>query len=250
MHWKTVVAWIAPVALLALPVAFAQDTSAKKQPLAKLGDEKKIGEFDGLKIKVRVMLPQKQEADVLCLGFLKNQAGGNKVLDTIQKLDDGLGGLIAALRNRDEFCGDARETILITPPAGGLTAQKLMLIGWGDGKELSLQTIRSIGTVLLRESARLGVKSVAFGAALRDQGNEKFETGDVAREVIQGVILAFDTEKRLQKEGLGAGVALEELIYLAGPEYYNNVVPLAEKGLKDATTAAKARSNKPYTKKK
>ena len=108
--------------------------------------------------------------------------------------------------------------------------------------------MRRIGTVALREAARLGVKNAAFGAAIRDQGNTKIPTGDVGREVMQGALLAFDTEKRLQKEGLGAGLALEEWILLAGPQYFHEVAPEAAQSVAAAIATANARSNEPYSK--
>ena len=241
MRLKVPAAWMALIAIMAVPVASAQ------RP-AKLGDSKTFEGPYALKVTVRVMVPQNQETDLLCLCFFKHKVKGDTVTATIQKFDDRLGGLIASLRNRDEFSGDELETILISPMAGSLKAKKLMLIGLGEEDKLSLQTMRRIGGVALRESARLGVKRVAFGAALRDQGNAKYGVGEVGREVIQGALLAFDTEKRLEKEGRGAGLALEELIYLAGPEYFREVVPSAREGVATAITAAKARSSAPYSK--
>ena len=54
----------------------------------------------------------------------------------------------------------------------------------------------------LREAARLGFSRVAFAPLIRDQGNKKLGTGDVETAVVRGMLLAYDTEKRLQKEGL------------------------------------------------
>ena len=196
-------------------------------PLAKRGDEKSFEGPHGLKVKVLVQVPQDQEVDLLFLCFFKHKEKGDTVLSTIEKFDERLGGLIASLRNRGEFAGEELETILINPPPGSIKARRLMLIGLGEEDRLSLQTMRRIGTVALREAARLGVKTAAFGAAIRDQGNTKIPTGDVGREVMQGALLAYDTEKRLQKEGLGAGLALEEWILLAGPQYFHEVAPEA-----------------------
>ncbi len=244
MRLKVLVTWIALSAVSALPIAIAQGQRAK------LGDAKAFEGPHGLKVTVRVMVPQDQETDLLFLCFFKHKAKGDTVTSTIQKFDDRLGGLIGSLRNRNEFSGDELETILINPPAGSIKAKKLMLIGLGEEDKLSLQTMRRIGGVALREAARLGAKSVAFGAALRDQGNAKYGVGDVGGEVLHGALLAFDTEKRLQKEGRGVGLALEEWIYLAGPEYFHEVVPSASEGLAAAITAAKARPSEPYSKTK
>jgi hypothetical protein len=241
---------VVSIALLIVPVALVVSASpvTAQVPLAKLGDEKSFEGPHGLKVKVRVMVPQEQEADLLFLCFFKHKESGDTVLSTIQKFDNQLGGLIASLRNRGEFTGDELETILINPPAGTIKAKRLMLIGLGDEDQLSSDTMRRVGRVALREAARLGAKRTAFGAALRDQGNSHLPVGDVGRVVMQGALLAFDTEKRLQKEGLGAGIALEEWILLAGPQYFNAVVPVAGEGVAAAVAEAKARSSAPYSK--
>jgi Cytosol aminopeptidase family, N-terminal domain len=240
----------AMIALLAVALGLATigRPAAGQVSLAKHGDEKSFVGPHGLTVKVRVQVPQEQEADLLFLCFFKHKEKGDRVLDVIEKFDERLGGLIASLRNRGEFGGNELETILIVPPPGSIKAKRLMLIGLGEEEKLSLATMRRIGTVAMREAARLGVKTTAFGAAIRDQGNTEYPTGDVAREVIEGAILAFDTEKRLQKEGLGAGLALEEWILLAGPKYYNEVAPEAEKSVAAARAAVKARPDEPYAK--
>ena len=124
-----------------------------------------------------------------------------------------------------------------------------MLIGLGEEEKLTLKTMRRIGTVALREAVRAGARSAAFGAALRDQGNAVFAVGDVGREVMHGALLAFDTERRLQKEGLGATVSLSEWILLAGPQFFHEVVPGASAGVDAAVAGAVARSGDPYSKK-
>jgi hypothetical protein len=58
-----------------------------------------------------------------------------------------------------------------------------------------------VGKVGLREAAKLGAKKVAFAPLIRDQGNDKLKTGDVETAVTRGVPLAYDTERRLQKQG-------------------------------------------------
>jgi hypothetical protein len=67
-----------------------------------------------------------------------------------------------------------------------------------------------VDRVSLREAARLGISRVAYAPLIRDQGNSKFGTGDVAAAFLRGVLLAYDTEKRLQKEGLANKFNLEQ----------------------------------------
>src|SRR5437870_3521063 len=81
----------------------------------------------------------------------------------------------------------------------------LLLVGLGDEGALSLQVMERLGKVSLREAARLGVSRVAYAPLIRDQGNSRFAAGDVAEAFLRGDLLAYDTEKRLQKEGLAKG---------------------------------------------
>jgi len=162
------------------------------------------------------------------------------------ELDKHLGGIIASLRERGEFVGDDVETILIIPPEGRIKAKALLLIGLGDEATLTLEKMERVGKVALREASRLGVKKVAFAPIIRDQGNSAFSTGDVARSVIRGVLLANDTERRLQKENLGKTFTLEEWSEEAGPAYFDETVGAAEKAVKEAQTAISSRPTGNY----
>jgi hypothetical protein len=109
--------------------------------------------------------------------------------------------------------------------------------------------MRRIGTTAVREAIRVGAKKAAYAPAIRDQGNNKFGTGDVERENVQGIILAYDTEKRLQKQGLAAAPALEQFYLEAGPEFFAETVAGVEKGIAAAKATLEKRDTSPYTSK-
>ena len=164
------------------------------------------------------------------------------------ELDKRLGGVIASLRERGEFVGDQLETLLITPPKDSIKAKALLLIGLGDEDALSLHVMERVGKVSLREAARLGVKQVAFAPLIRDQGNSKFGTGDVAKAVVRGMLLAYDTEKRLQKEGLSKEFTLDAWNVEAGPDYFDETVTGVQKAIEEARKAIQDRSPDPLSK--
>lgn len=93
------------------------------------------------------------------------------------------------------------------------------------------------------------MKRVAFAPLLRDQGNDKLPVGDVETAVIRGMLLAYDTDKRLQKESLAKTYTLEEWIVLAGPAFFDDTVAGVEKGIAEAKKAAADRPADPYAKK-
>src|SRR6516165_10955394 len=131
-----------------------------------------------------------------------NVEGERRMTGAPVELDKRLGGVIGSLRERGEFVGDQLETLLITPPKGSIQAKALLLVGLGDEEALSLTLMEAVGRVALRQAATLGVSRVGFAPLIRDQGNTKIGTGDVEMAVVRGMLLAYDTQKRLQKEGL------------------------------------------------
>src|SRR5205085_12318330 len=102
------------------------------------------------------------------------------------------------------------------------------------------------GKIALREATKLGVKRAAFAPLPRDQGNSKFGTGDVEQAVTRGLLLANDTEKRLQKEGLAKSFTLEEWVVEAGPDYCDDTVKGIQQGIDEAKTVAAKRPSAPY----
>ena len=203
------------VALLFLTglVAPARPEGEKKEV-----KEKSLDAPNGLTIKVRMEGPYDADTPLQIVCYFKHKKSGDKTLGAAVELDKKLGGVIASLRNRGEFGGDELETLLLTPPKDSIKPKMLLLVGLGDEDSLSLERMERVGKIALREAAKLGVKRAAFAPLLRDQGNAKLGTGDVEQAVTRGMLLAYDTEKRLQKEGLGKSFTLEEWAVEAGPD--------------------------------
>src|SRR2546430_11945105 len=165
--------------------------------------EKALEAPHGLTIKVRMEGPYTADVPLQVVCYFKyTPEGAKKMSGAPVELDKRLGGVIASLRERGEFAGDQLETLLITPPRDSIKAKALLLVGLGDEDALSLKLMEGVGRVALREAAQLGVSRVAFAPLLRDQGSKKLDTGDVETAVVRGMLLAYDTERRLRKEGL------------------------------------------------
>ena len=94
------------------------------------------------------------------------------------------------------------------------------------------------------------VKRVGFAPLIRDQGNTKFSASDVEIAIVRGMLLAYDTDKRLQKEGLATPFTLDEWIVEAGPQYFDETVSAVQKAIQQATTAMKDRSAEPLIRSK
>jgi hypothetical protein len=199
-----------------------------------------------LTVKVRMQGPYDAETPLQVVCYFKHKEAGDTTLGAATELDEKLGGVIASLRNRGEFAGDALETFLLSPPQGAIKPKLLLLVGLGDEASLSLDTMERVGRVAVREAARLGATRVAFAPLIRDQGNSRFAAGNVANAVVRGMLLGYDTEKRLQKEGLARAFTLEAWVQEAGPKYFDDTVAGVRKAVKEASSALEARPSSPH----
>lgn len=91
-----------------------------------------------------------------------------------------------------------------------------------------------VGRAADREAARIGAAKVAFGPLIRDQGHEKLPTGDGARAVVRGLLLARDTDLRLQREGLSKKYVLEKWVEETGPDFYRETIAGVKTGIDEA----------------
>ncbi len=231
------------LALLLAGFVRADDPSAVKETVV-------AGPLD-VNLKVRMEGPYTAEVPLQVVCYFKYTAdGAKKMAGAPVELDKHLRGVIASLRERGEFVGDELETLVITPPEGSIKAKALLLVGLGDESKLSLDTMERVGKVALREAVRLGAKKVAFAPLIRDQGNSTLKTGDVEVAVVRGVLLAYDTDRRMQKEKLAKEYTLSEWWVEAGPAYFDETTTGVKTAAADVTDRIKARGTKAYTSEK
>lgn len=199
-------------------------------------------------MKLRMEGPTTADVPLQVVCYFKyTPEGAKRMTGAPVELDKELGGAIGALRERGEFVGEALESILIIPRAGSIKAKALLLIGLGEESALTTKLMESVGRVAVREAARIGADRVAFAPLIRDQGNTAQDVGDVERAVTRGVILVYDTEKRLQREGLAKPFVLREWIVEAGPAYFDSTATGIEQGIDDAKATIAKRAATPYS---
>src|SRR5262245_32021559 len=229
------------LALLAVTsrLAFADDRPQEVK-------ERQLDAPNGLKVKVRMQGPYDMDTPLQVVCYFKHNTTGDTTLGAAVELDKRLHGVIASLRNRQEFTGTEFETILIAPPKGTIQPKMLLLIGLGDEASLSLDRMEQIGSIAMREATRLGVNRVAFAPLIRDQGNSKFAAGDVAHAVLRGAILAYDTERRLQVQGLAKNNVINEWVQEAGPDYFDETVAGTQRAINEAGEMIGARPSDAY----
>jgi hypothetical protein len=207
--------------------------------------EDKIVGPDGLTMIVRMQGPYDAEVPLQVVCYFTPKKGGDTLKGAPVEFDKRLGGVIANLRGRGEFAGDDLET-LVLDTRGKIPAKQLLLIGLGSQESLSLDLMEKVGRIAYRESARLGAASVAFAPLIRDQGNDKLPPEEVARYVVRGLLLARDTDVRLQKEGQSKKYTLEEWVEEAGADFFKDTISGVKTGLEEAKSSVNKRKSEPF----
>jgi hypothetical protein len=226
------------LAVIASSTANAAEDSVKEVALDGTND---------VKIKVRMEGPYTADTPLQIVCYFKyTPEGVARMRGAPVELDKELGGVIASLRSRGEFTGEALETILLTPPTNSIKAKRLLLIGLGDESTLSLDRMEQVGRVALREAARVGARDVAFAPLIKDAGNSTIPAGDVETAVIRGMLLAYDTEKRLQAQGIANDYTLASWEVEAGPAYFDETVAGVKKAITQSADAQTKRDTAPY----
>lgn len=200
----------------------------------------------GVKVSIKMTGPYAQATDLQIVCLFKHKAGGDVYQGAAKETDAHLKGMISALRNRGEFAGEAGETFLFTPPKGTIPAKQFMIIGLGDEKNLTLDSLRTVGRIVAREAVRLQAKRVAWAPVIRDEGNMTIEVGAGDRAFIEQMLSAYDTEKRLQAQGLAPEFSMEELVIEAGPAFFDSAVKRVGEGIEAARAELGRREAAPY----
>jgi len=202
-------------------------TQTQASALPAAGTSATLGQIDGMMITTAVQAPSNQQTplQVICVfeytdGDIFNSPPAlPRNLNGLAHIDDALKGMLTELRKSGRFEGHALETILITPPAGSMPAEKLLIIGLGDRKAFNPELMTSVGRVEMREALRLGVSSYSHASDLKDAGIDS-PTGIVAVNVVKGAVNAYETEQFLKNHSLSSFQPITKITLLAGPAYF------------------------------
>jgi hypothetical protein len=217
-------------------------TEANSEPA-----EKTFNAPDGLKVSIKMIGPYTEPADLQIICLFKHKASGDTYQGAAKDTDEHLHGILSALRNRGEFVGELGETFLFTPPSGSIPAKRFMVIGLGEEKDLSLDSLRVVGRIAAREAVRLNAKHVAWAPVIRDEGNTALDVGEGGRAFIEQMLSAYDTEKRLQAEALAPAFSVEDLVIEAGPTYFDDAAKQVGEGIESMTAVLAQRNAAPYS---
>ena len=230
----SVLAW-----LLAVATATAAESAAPKESVF---ETKPLG----IRLSIKMVGPYMEPADLQFICLFKHKASGDTYQGAAKDTDAHLHGLLSALRNRNEFVGELGETILFTPARDSIPAKQFMVIGLGDEKDLSLDTLRLVGRIAAREAVRLKAKHVAWAPVIRDEGNTTIEVGEGDRAFTEQMLSAYDTEQRLQAQGLAPKFTIDSLVIEAGASFFDSAVKQVGEGIESITAELQKRDATPY----
>jgi hypothetical protein len=200
----------------------------------------------GITLSVKMVGPYMEPADLQIICLFKHKPAGDTYQGAAKETDEKLGGILSSLRNRGEFLGETGETFLFTPPTGSIPAKQFMVIGLGEEKELSLETLRIVGRIAAREAVRLNAKHVAWAPVIRDEGNTTIDVGEGDRAFAEQLLSAYDTEKRLQSQGLAPNFSIESFVIEAGPTFFDGAVKQVGQGIDSVTVELQKRDSTPF----
>jgi leucyl aminopeptidase len=200
----------------------------------------------GITLSIKMVGPYTEPADLQIICLIKHKQTGDTYQGAAKETDEKLGGILSSLRNRGEFVGETGETFLFTPPKGSIPAKQFLVIGLGEEKDLSLDTLRIVGRLAAREAVRLKAKHVAWAPVIRDEGNTTIDVGEGDRAFVEQMLGAYDTEKRLQAQGLAPQFSVESLVIEAGTTFFDGAVKQVGEGIATTTAELAKRSPAPY----
>src|SRR6266436_8994128 len=209
--------------------------------------EKTFAAPHGLKVSIKIIGPYGEPADLQIICLFKHKASGDTYQGAAKDTDDHLHGILSALRNRGEFAGELGETFLFTPPNGSIPAKRFMVIGLGEEKDLSLDSLRVVGRIAAREAVRLNAKHVAWAPVIRDEGNTTLDVGQGDRVFVEQMLSAYDTEKHLQAQELAPSFSIESVVIEAGPTYFEDAAKQVSEGIESMAAEIVKRNSAPYS---
>jgi len=217
MKMRTLLLSLSSVLWLSTGAYGADSTSAPKQNFF---ETKPLG----IKMSIKMDGPFMEPADLQVICLFKHKAAGDNYQGAAKESDEKLGGILSSVRNRGEFVGELGETFFFTPKKGSIPAKTFMVVGLGEEKDLSLDSLKVVGRIVAREAVRLKAKHVAWAPVIRDEGNSTIEVGAGDRTFAEAMLSAYDTEKRLQEQGLAPKFSIETFVIQAGPAFFDSAV--------------------------
>ena len=184
-----------------------------------------------LNISALVQGPGAVEADLVIAGFFVYEIGEPELIGGAKGLNDGLKGLVMKYRTDGSFSGKVGKTFLFKTPEDTIPAKNVMLIGLGEKLTFSLDKMRTVGCMALRNAVANSFNNIAFAPEVRDAGVTTFPAGEVAEAFTEG---AMNEYRSMQLQG--KDIHISSFRVLAGPVHEAEAIEGIRKALKKLPT--------------
>ncbi len=162
-----------------------------------------------MNIKVVKGHPHEIKGDCIALGCYENE-----VLNSINKaVDKKLNGLIQGLIKEKVFQGKQNQITLIFS-LGKLNVDKVILIGLGKKKDITLEKLRQASGSVAKFAEEKGVKKIISN--LIDMKIKNLSVTDISQAVVEGAILSLYKFNQYKAEKNDNKKDIKEIILLTG----------------------------------
>jgi hypothetical protein len=234
MRTLSVARWFALLAMMALFGSLGNGyAAAQANGAATVAKPAELRIENGpIPVRVLVQSPAETETDLQIICLFRSDPS-NTLHGSLLETNEKLKGLLDRIRKPTLFRGELGETLLLSPPAGGLRAKRVLIIGLGDSQTFTPERMELAGAVAYREANRAGVAHPFFAPTVIDGGVTKFAAGQVAEQVVSGFLRAVRTHKVIMDAGATREAVVQDLTFLAGPTHATD----AREGIEKAIAA-------------
>jgi hypothetical protein len=178
----------------------------------------------GIKVSIKMIGPYTQPADLQIICLFKHKSSGDTYQGAAKETDAHLGGILSALRNRGEFVGELGETFLFTPPEGTIPAKRFMVIGLGDEKDLSLDSLRLVGRIAAREAVRLKPATLPGHRSFATKATPPSKSARVTGLLWRNCFPPTTRKSGSRHKGSLTKFSIEDVVIEAGPSFFDSAV--------------------------
>jgi leucyl aminopeptidase len=138
-------------------------------------------EIISVQIKARKIDAVKSKTDVLAVGICSDD---KKPAGVAAQLDKKLGGAIARVMKLGDFKAKANSTTVIYT-AGDIAATRVLLVGLGERKKATLETVRKAAASAANQAVSMQAKSLAI--AIHQAVEKQFDLEKLAQAITEGI---------------------------------------------------------------
>lgn len=152
-----------------------------------------------------------------------DQCKNKKISGGTELINNGFGGALESLREKDYFHGYAGELLVLDGGKASIRAEKILLVGLGDPSYYDATVMRRVARAIIFQAKALNVKSLCFAPSILDAGVITVKE-NVLEIFLRGFVESLDVLHDMKNCGLIVSLPLEEIICLAGSTHIDEAI--------------------------